>query len=32
MLKKYGFRIWGVYRVLVGIILLIMLYTGYLNG
>lgn len=32
MLKKYGFRIWGIYRVLVGIALLIMLYTGYLNG
>ena len=31
MLKKYGFRIWGIYRVLVGIALLIMLYTGYLN-
>lgn len=32
MLKKYGFRIWGIYRVLVGIALLIMLYTGYLKG
>lgn len=32
MLKKYGFRIWGVYRVIVGIALLIMLYTGYLNA
>ena len=32
MLKKYGFRIWGVYRVLIGIILLLMLYTGYLNA
>lgn len=31
MLKKYGFRIWGIYRVVVGIILLIMIYTGYLN-
>lgn len=31
MLKKYGFRIWGIYRVLVGIILLIMLYTHYLK-
>jgi len=31
MLKKYGFRMWGIYRVLVGIILLIMLYTGYLK-
>ncbi len=32
MLKKYGFRIWGVYRVVVGIVLLIMLYTGYLKS
>jgi undecaprenyl-diphosphatase len=31
-LKKYGFRMWGVYRVVVGIALLIMLYTGYLNS
>lgn len=31
MLKKYGFRMWGIYRVLVGIILLIMLYIGYLK-
>jgi undecaprenyl-diphosphatase len=31
-LKRYGFRIWGIYRVLAGIALLIMLYTGYLNG
>jgi undecaprenyl-diphosphatase len=32
MLKKHGFRVWGVYRVVVGVILLIMLYTGYLNA
>ncbi|HEY5408751.1 MAG TPA: undecaprenyl-diphosphate phosphatase [Ginsengibacter sp.] len=32
MLKKYGFRIWGIYRVVVGIALLIMLYTGYLKS
>ena len=31
MLKKYGFRFWGIYRVIVGIALLIMLYTGYLK-
>ncbi len=31
MLKKYGFRIWGIYRVIVGIILLVMIYTGYLS-
>ena len=32
MLKKYGFRMWGIYRVIVGIALLIMLYTGYLKS
>jgi undecaprenyl-diphosphatase len=32
MLKKHGFRIWGIYRVIVGIALLIMLYTGYLHS
>jgi undecaprenyl-diphosphatase len=32
MLKKHGFRIWGIYRVVVGIALLIMLYTGYLHS
>ncbi len=31
MLKKYGFRIWGIYRVIVGIALLIMIYTGFLQ-
>jgi undecaprenyl-diphosphatase len=32
MLKKYGFRMWGIYRVVVGLALLIMLYTGYLKS
>ncbi len=32
MLKKYGFRMWGIYRVIVGIALLIMIYTGFLNS
>ncbi len=31
MLKKHGFRIWGIYRTIVGIALLIMIYTGFLN-
>jgi len=31
MLKKYGFRIWGIYRVVLGITLLIMLFTGFLK-
>lgn len=29
-LKKHGFRIWGIYRVILGIILLVMIYTGHL--
>ena len=32
MLKKYGFRMWGIYRVIVGIALLIMIYTGFLKS
>jgi undecaprenyl-diphosphatase len=32
MLKKYGFRIWGIYRVVLGIALLIMIYTGFLKS
>lgn len=31
-LKKYGFRFWGIYRIIVGIILLIMLYTGSIDA
>ena len=27
-LKKYGFRVWGIYRIVLGIILLILIYTG----
>jgi len=32
MLKKYGFRVWGIYRVIVGALLLSMLFTGYLKS
>lgn len=32
MLKRYGFRIWGFYRIIVGIILLVMIYTGYITS
>ncbi len=32
MLKRYGFRIWGFYRIVVGIILLVMIYTGYITS
>lgn len=31
-LKKYGFRFWGFYRIIVGIALLVMIYTGYLDA
>lgn len=30
-LKKYGFKIWGWYRIILGILLLILIYTGYLK-
>lgn len=30
-LKKHGFRVWGYYRIVVGIILLILIYTGYIS-
>ncbi len=29
-LKKHGFRVWGIYRIILGIILFILIYTGYL--
>lgn len=31
-LKKHGFRIWGYYRIVVGIALLILIYTGYIKS
>jgi undecaprenyl-diphosphatase len=30
-LKKHGFRIWGIYRIAIGLILLILIYTGYIQ-
>jgi undecaprenyl-diphosphatase len=30
-LKKHGFRVWGIYRVAVGVILLILIFTGYIQ-
>ncbi|MEO5646848.1 MAG: undecaprenyl-diphosphate phosphatase, partial [Chitinophagaceae bacterium] len=30
-LKKYGFRVWGYYRIIVGVILLILIFTGFLK-
>lgn len=29
-LKKHGFRVWGIYRIIMGLILLAMIYTGHL--
>ncbi|MEP7236865.1 MAG: undecaprenyl-diphosphate phosphatase [Ferruginibacter sp.] len=31
-LKKHGFKIWGYYRIIVGIALLILIYTGYIKS
>lgn len=31
-LKKYGFKIWGYYRIVVGITLLILIYSGYIKS
>ncbi len=31
-LKKYGFKVWGYYRIIVGILLLILIYTGYIKA
>jgi len=31
-LKKHGFKVWGYYRIIVGILLLILIYTGYLKS
>jgi len=31
-LKKHGFKIWGYYRIVVGILLLILIYTGYIKA
>ena len=31
-LKKYGFRIWGIYRIIIGAVLLILIYQGYISA
>lgn len=31
-LKKHGFRVWGWYRIIVGIVLLVLIYTGYISS
>jgi undecaprenyl-diphosphatase len=30
-LQKYGFRVWGIYRIIVGIVLLVLIQQGYLK-
>ena len=30
-LKKHGFRLWGIYRTILGIVLLILIFTGYID-
>jgi undecaprenyl-diphosphatase len=30
-LKKYGFRVFGIYRIIVGILLLVLIGTGYMK-
>jgi len=31
-LKKHGFKVWGYYRIIMGIALLILIYTGYIKA
>ncbi len=31
-LQKHGFKIWGVYRIVVGLVLLLLIYNGYLTA
>ena len=30
--KKYGFKVWGIYRILAALILLFLIYKGYIKG
>ena len=30
--KKYGFKVWGIYRIIVGVVLLILIYNGFIKG
>ena len=30
-LKKHGFRVWGYYRIVVGLALLVLILTGYIS-
>jgi len=29
--KKYGFKVWGVYRIIVGVILLLLIWKGFIQ-
>ena len=31
-LKKHGFRIWGIYRIVLGLILFALIYTGHIKS
>ncbi len=31
-LKKHGFKVWGYYRIIVGILLLLLIYTGFIKS
>ena len=31
-LKRYGFKVWGYYRIILGIVLLVLIYKGYLSA
>jgi undecaprenyl-diphosphatase len=30
--KKYGFKVWGIYRIIVGVVLLLLIWRGVING
>ncbi len=30
--KKYGFKVWGIYRIVVGVVLLLLIWRGVING
>jgi undecaprenyl-diphosphatase len=30
--KKYGFKVWGIYRIIVGVVLLLLIWKGVING
>ncbi len=30
--KRYGFKVWGIYRIIVGVVLLILIYNGFIKG